>query len=271
MWVGPHPHTGLQTVTWLFQGDVEHRDSVGSIQRIHPGNLNLMTAGHGISHAEVTVGDPAMLVHGVQLWVALPENVRATAPRFAHHSALPRVSVDGADITVFMGAYAGVVSPAETFTPLLGAQIGVPPMKTVSLPLDRTFEHGLLVADGEVDVDGVAVTRGTLVYVPEGHSSVTVTSASGATLILLGGTPFEEQIVMWWNFIGRSHDEIAQMREQWQKHGARFGTVVGYDRPRGVTSVPSEAAIHSGAERPSWIPAPELPAVSLHPRGRRRS
>lgn len=270
MWVGPHPHTGLQTVTWLFGGVVEHRDSVGSVQQIQPGNLNLMTAGHGISHAEVTVGDPEALVHGVQLWVALPDTARTTTPRFAHHSALPRMNVDGADITVFMGTYAAVTSPAETFTPLLGAQIDVAAASIITLPLDVTFEHGLLVAEGEVDVDGVAVRRGTLLYVPEGHRTLTLASASGATLILLGGTPFDEEIVMWWNFIGRSHEEIVQMRDQWNQHDDRFGTVIGYERPTGMTSVPSATAIQNGAERPGWIPAPDLPGVRLHPRGRTR-
>ena len=270
MWVGPHPHTGLQTVTWLFQGDVEHRDSVGSVQRIQPGNLNLMTAGHGISHAEVTVGDPETLVHGVQLWVALPDTARTTAPKFAHHPALPQATVDGAHITVFMGAYAGVTSPAETFTPLLGVQIDLTPDLAIVLPLDGTFEHGLLVADGGVTVDGVMVPRGTLVYVPQGHRSLTVASTSGATLILLGGTPFDEKIVMWWNFIGRSHDEIVQMRDQWNDHDERFGIVIGYERPTGMSSVPSGSAIRNGAERPAWIPAPDLPGVRLHPRGRIR-
>lgn len=271
MWVGPHPHTGLQTVTWLFTGDVEHRDSVGSVQRIHPGQLNLMTAGYGISHAEVAAGESDDLVHGVQLWVALPDDARNSAPHFAHHQDLPTVRIGSAQVTVFMGTYGDVRSPAEAFTPLVGAQVGLPAGSTAVLPLNPSFEHGLLVASGDVTIDGTSAPRGALVYLPQGRRQVTVTASSDTTLILVGGEPFDEQIVMWWNFIGRTHEEILAMREQWQTHADRFGTVAGYDRPTGTTSRPSEAAVAAGAERPGWIPAPEVPSVRLQARGRRRA
>ncbi|MFJ3794162.1 pirin family protein [Kitasatospora sp. NPDC090091] len=247
--VAPHPHTGLQTVSWLFTGEIEHRDSLGIHAFVRPGELNLMTSGHGISHSEVSTPATTVL-HGVQLWVALPEEHRNTGRDFHHHAPSP-VPVPGGEARVFLGSLAGDTSPVPTFTPLLGAELTLDPGVTTTLAVDPAFEHGLLVDRGDVLLEGTALRPADLGYLAPGAETLTITNTSDtpARLILLGGTPFEEQIVMWWNFIGRSGEEIVQARNDWEK-GVRFGEVHGYDGDR--------------------LPAPELPNVPLKPRGRIR-
>jgi len=252
MRVPPHPHTGLQTVSWLFEGEIDHRDSVGSHALVRPGELNLMTAGRGISHSEVSTAETTRL-HGVQLWVALPSAAREVAPFFEHHTPVPG-SIGAATVKTFVGSLAGSGTTATVFSPLVGAEILVPAGTTIELPLDVSFEHGILVDSGDVTVEGTDVPVSHLAYLCPGRESVTVHAGSAARLVLLGGEPLGEQIVMWWNFIGRSHDEIVASRADWQSEviagadpAGRFGTVAGYD----------------GAP----LPAPELPTVRLRPRG----
>ncbi len=247
MVVPPHPHTGLQTVSWLFEGEVEHRDSTGSQALVRPGEVNLMTAGHGIAHSEVSTPATATL-HGVQLWVALPDAHRETSPAFEHH--VPEVvEIGGAHVRAFVGGYAGSASPVRTFSPLLGAEVALHGDAPVRLDLETAFEHALLVDGGDVDVDGTTVAHGQLAYLEPGRTSAEVHGGSGVRLLLLGGTPFGEEIVMWWNFVGRNHDDVAEQRAAWQARSARFGEVPGY------------------VGDPSWLPAPELPNVRLRPRG----
>ena len=246
--VAPHPHTGLQTVSWLFSGEIEHRDSLGTHAFVRPGELNLMTGGHGISHSEVSTARTTVL-HGVQLWVALPEEHRHTARDFRHY-APPAVPLDGAgEARVFLGSLAGGVSPVPTFTPLLGAELTLRPRASVSLATDARFEHGLLVDSGEVRLAHTPLRPSELGYLSPGHSAVTLTNTADtpARMILLGGTPFGERIVMWWNFVGRSHEDIVRARAEWENASARFGVVEGYPGDR--------------------LPAPALPHVSLTPRG----
>src|SRR5262245_39255967 len=150
--VPPHPHTGLQTVSWLFSGEVEHRDSAGVHAMVRPGELNLMTAGAGICHSEVSTTATTVL-HGAQLWVALPDTARDTDRDFAHF-APPARSLGGATLRVFLGELADARSPVHTFTPLLGAQLDLDPGATVVLDVDHTFEHGVLLDQGEVAVAG---------------------------------------------------------------------------------------------------------------------
>ncbi|MFI1714692.1 MULTISPECIES: pirin family protein [Streptomyces] len=244
--VAPHPHIGLQTVSWLFSGEIEHRDSLGSHAYVRPGELNLMTGGHGISHTEVSTPRTTVL-HGVQLWVALPEEHRNTARDFQHH-APGTVRVDGADIRVFLGSLAGSTSPVRTFTPLLGAELLLDPGATVTLPVDPAFEHGLLVDAGEIRMGETLLHPAELGYAPTGAGTLTLTNESDtpARAVLLGGTPFEEEIVMWWNFIGRSHEDIVEAREEWEKASDRFGEVEGYPGDR--------------------LPAPALPNARIAPR-----
>ncbi|MGW1709074.1 pirin family protein [Streptomyces sp. NPDC002206] len=244
--VAPHPHTGLQTVSWLFSGEVEHRDSLGSHAFVRPGELNLMTGGHGISHSEVSTARTTIL-HGVQLWVALPEEHRHTGRDFQHYVPSP-VRVDGAEVRVFLGALAGDTAPVRTFTPLLGAELILEPYSTTTLAIDAGFEHGLLVDHGEVRIAGTLLHPTELGYVGTGSDTLTLANETDAVAraVLLGGTPFEEQIVMWWNFIGRSHEDIVEAREAWQSASERFGKVDGYDGDR--------------------LPAPNLPHATIAPR-----
>ncbi len=250
--VPPHPHTGLQTVSWLFSGEVEHRDSAGVHAFVRPGELNLMTAGAGICHSEVSTAATTML-HGVQLWVALPDAHRDTERNFDHYVPTP-VSRAGATIRVFLGTLDGVSAPVPTFSPLLGAQIDLGAGSRLTLDTDPTFEHGVLVDRGDVDVDGTAVTVAELAYRPAGPSTLELrnTGDRPARVVVLGGTPFTEELVMWWNFVGRSHDDIVNYRDQWQHHDARFGHVDGY-RP-----------VAQGD--PLRLPAPRLPTTRLRPR-----
>ncbi|MFI7642128.1 pirin family protein [Nonomuraea sp. NPDC049400] len=238
MRVPPHPHTGLQTVSWLVAGEVLHRDSLGTLQEVRPGQLNLMTAGRGISHSEES---PETVLHGVQLWVALPGEHRHTGPAFEHHPVLPTLARPGFEATVIMGSLGGVSSPATAFSPLVGAEIAVD--GACEMPLSPGFEHGLLLLDGAVE----QVSPGSLTYLPPGRSGLRL-SGRGRVL-LIGGEPFGEEIVMWWNFVGRSHEEIAAFRKDWME-GEGFGSVEGFD----------------GAP----LPAPVLPGTRLKPRGRVR-
>ena len=254
MRVPPHPHTGLQTVTWLLEGAVEHRDSLGTVQTITPGALNLMTAGRGISHSEESPVDRPPTLHGVQLWVALPDADTEIDPRFEHVTDLPRVGDRGVDVTVLLGEVAGAASPARVHSPIVGADVALAAGADRPLPLERGFEHAVLVTTGEVEVDGVAVTPGRLLYLGFGRTEVRLRAATDSRLVLLGGEPFDGEIVMWWNFVARSHDEISQARDDWEagrrSPTPRFGVVHGYDGDP--------------------LPAPELPAVRLRPRGRTR-
>ncbi|MGJ9421553.1 pirin family protein [Aeromicrobium sp. CF3.5] len=246
--VAPHPHTGLQTVSWLFAGQIEHRDSAGNVATVRPGEMNLMTGGSGICHSEVSTLDTSIL-HGVQLWVVLPEEHRHADRAFQHHEPSP-VQVDGAIVRVFLGSLVGATSPVQTFTPLLGAEIVLDPQATLDLDVDPEFEHGVLVDTSVARVGGWAVERGEMGYQGHGSSTLTVHNPTDqpARLIVLGGPPFTEEIVMWWNFVGRTHHEIVQMREQWQDASDRFGTVEGY---LGETD---------------RIPAPTMPNAILSPR-----
>jgi redox-sensitive bicupin YhaK (pirin superfamily) len=229
MQVPAHPHMGLQTVSWLIDGEIQHRDSVGSQEVIRPGQLGLMTSGHGIAHAEQSPrpAHPAML-HGVQLWVALPDSAREVAPHWAHHADLPRFTDSGVSTTVIMGELAGAVSPGEAYSPIVGADVVLDPGADALLPLEPDFEYAVLTTLGELEVDGVTLTPGAMLYLGAGRRDLRLRSAPGARALLLGGEPFAEQIVMWWNFVGRSGDELAAAREQWMA-GERFGAVVGYD------------------------------------------
>ncbi|MFF3785803.1 pirin family protein [Streptomyces sp. NPDC001933] len=244
--VAPHPHTGLQTVSWLFSGEIEHRDSLGTHAFVRPGEINLMTGGHGISHTEVSTPGTTVL-HGVQLWVALPDEHRHAPRAFQHHAPEPH-HVDGAELRVFLGTLAGETSPVRTYSPLLGAEILIDAGATVTLDVDPGFEHGLLVDEGDVHFDGALLRPAELGYAAPGRTTLTLANASGhpARTVLLGGPPFEEEIVMWWNFIGRSHQDIVEAREEWERASDRFGTVDGYPGHR--------------------LPAPALPNAVITPR-----
>ncbi|HEU5108829.1 MAG TPA: pirin family protein [Micromonosporaceae bacterium] len=227
MRVPPHPHTGLQTVSWLVDGEILHRDSLGSLQTIVPGQVNLMTAGRGIAHSEESPSPHPPLMHGLQLWIALPEHARHGEPRFDHVPAVPVVDDGGVHTTVVVGEVGGARSPVPTYSPLVGAELSLAAGGSVAVPLDPGFEYGVLAMTGAAAVDGAPLAPGSLLYLGQGRTGARLDSADGALLFLLGGEPFDEPLVMWWNFVGRSHDEIARARADWAA-GRRFGEVAGY-------------------------------------------
>jgi redox-sensitive bicupin YhaK (pirin superfamily) len=232
MRVPPHPHIGLQTVTWLLSGRVLHRDSLGSEQLIRPGQLNLMTAGLGIAHAEESLAQPDPRLHGLQLWVALPDASRHAEPAFEHHAQLPVAGVGGFAITVFIGSLAGAASPARAFSGIVGAEIFASRDAAGAIPLQPGFEHALLVPAGSAEVSGAALACGTtlrpgqLLYLGPGREQVSVSATAGSRVILLGGVPLGEPLLMWWNFVARTPEEIAAAVAGWRE--GRFGEVGGY-------------------------------------------
>jgi hypothetical protein len=250
MQVAPHPHTGLQTVSWLLEGRVHHRDSLGSDVEFGPGQLALMTAGHGIAHSEQSPVRHPRYLHGAQLWVALPDAARETAPAFEHHGSLPGFSSDGLTATVLMGSFGGATSPGTAYTPLVGVDLELRAGADVEVPLDPDFEYGLLASSGTADAEGAPLARGAMLYLGTGRRTLRVRTEEASKLLLLGGEPFDERIVMWWNFVGRSGEDIADHAEQWNAEDERFGVVVGYDGDR--------------------LTAPPLPPVPLRARGRER-
>jgi redox-sensitive bicupin YhaK (pirin superfamily) len=220
--IGPHPHMGLHTVTWLVAGELLHRDSLGSEQTIRPGQLNLMTAGRGVSHAEEPTAGSDGSLHGIQLWVAQPQATRFADPGFEHHDDLPQVELGTASATVLVGAVAGAVSPTRADTDLVGVDLQLRPGLT-ALPLEPGFEHALVVLEGAVDVSGSVVVPGQLAYLGTGRDEVGLTVADQTRLLLIGGTPFESPVVMWWNFVGRSRAEMTTAAAEWNAGAERFG------------------------------------------------
>ncbi len=214
MVVPPHPHTGLQTVSWLFTGEIEHRDSAGHHAFVRPGELNLMTAGRGISHSEYSTPGTTTL-HGAQLWLALPDGDRQVEPTFEHFAPEP-VSGAGWEARVFIGSLLGSTSPVTTYSPLLGAELTLAAGTTLTVPVDASYELGVLVDNGAVRVDGKPLAAHELGFVAPGTESLELSADEDTRLLLLGGPPFGEQIVMWWNFIGREHDEVVGYRAQWE-------------------------------------------------------
>jgi redox-sensitive bicupin YhaK (pirin superfamily) len=222
--IGPHPHIGLQTVTWLLDGEILHRDSLGSEQVIRPGQLNLMTAGHGVAHAEESTGQYRGTLHGIQLWVAQPETTRHEPPAFEHHAELPAVELDHGDAVVIVGDLSGVTSPARRDTDHFGAQLTLLP-GTSTVPLRPTSEHAVVVFDGAAEVDGTPVGPGHLAYLGDGRDELSLTATDRTRALLIGGVPFPDPVLMWWNFVARTRDEVTAAWRQWQDEDERFGTV----------------------------------------------
>ncbi|WP_052850025.1 pirin family protein [Streptomyces avicenniae] len=250
MQVPPHPHMGLQTVSWLHAGEVLHRDSLGSLRTVRPRELGLMTSGRAIAHSEESPRAHGPTLHGSQLWVALPDGHRHRDPAFEHHAVLPEIAGGGGlRATVILGTLDGATSPGTVHSPLVGADVTVAAGTAARLPVEEEFEYAALAMSGVCEVDGVPLGPDALLYLGTGRRELPVRADADASFMLLGGTPFEEHLVMWWNFIGRSHEEIEAARKDWME-GPRFGEVKGYDGTR--------------------LPAPELPPVALKPRGRVR-
>jgi redox-sensitive bicupin YhaK (pirin superfamily) len=211
-------------VTWLLEGEVLHRDSLGSEQVIRPGQLNLMTAGHGVAHSEEATGAYRGQLQGVQLWVAQPEATRHAPAAFEHHAQLPRVQLGRSEATILVGTFDGRTSPARADTPLVGVD-AVLQAGATDWPLEARFEHALLLLEGAVALEGQVVGAGHLAYLGEGRSSLTLRTDGQARLLLLGGEPFAEPILMWWNFVARTRAEVELATRQWNAHDPRFGSV----------------------------------------------
>lgn len=232
MRVGPHPHIGLQTVSWLLDGELLHRDSLGSLQLVRPGQLNLMTAGAGIAHSEESPEQRPPVLHGVQLWVALPDEEREGSARFEHHPELPVADLGGGvTATVIAGGGLGERSPAMVHSPLVGLELRLPAGTGVAVPLEPGFEHGVVPLDQALEVDGVALSVGQLLYLGRGRSDVRLRADAATRVLVVGGEPFGSEVLVWWNFVARTREEIERAREDWQA-GERFGEVHGFDGPR---------------------------------------
>jgi hypothetical protein len=247
MQVPPHPHIGLQTVSWLRAGEVRHRDSLGNDVVIRPGELGLMTSGAGIVHAEYSpVPHPAQL-HGAQLWVALPSTATSAAPAWEHHTQLPMLTNSAVEITVFLGELSDARSPGRTHTDLAGASIVIGAGRRDVIVLEPDFEYAALVLSGSLMIEGAPLSVGTMLYLGTGRPSLDFASERGAEFLLLGGVPLGEQIVMWWNFVARSDEEIVDARDAWT--AGEFGAVPGAGDPLKAPPLPPGRLKPGGATR----------------------
>ncbi len=236
--VGPHPHIGLQTFTWPISGEILHRDSLGYEQVIRPGAVNLMTAGRGISHSEESPEQRSPILHGAQLWIALPDALRHMEPAFEHYPSVPTVNRDGFQITIMAGEALGERSPVRVHTPLVGLELLTTDAARSELPLRSSFEHALLVLEGALRVNGEVLAPGTLLFLPTGRDSLSIETSGPARTLLIGGEPFGEEILMWWNFVARTKEEVVQATRDWNAGKDYLGEVRGYGGARLVAPMP---------------------------------
>ncbi|WP_180081682.1 MULTISPECIES: pirin family protein [unclassified Acinetobacter] len=229
--VGPHPHIGLQTFTWMIDGTMMHTDSLGTQQLIRPKQVNLMTAGYGISHTEVAP-DTETQMHAAQLWIALPDDKINMAPQFDHYPELPVVSQDGIEFTVLVGEFLTTKSPVQVHTELLGVDLQANESTTTQLALNPKYEYGFMALEGTATINGHELNDDNMVILEPGLSQVKVDIHAGSRILLLGGEPFESPILLWWNFVGRTQEELNTAREQWINHDERFGSIPDYEGPR---------------------------------------
>jgi len=222
----PHPHIGLQTVTWLLDGEVLHTDSIGSEKIVRPGGVNIMTAGKGIAHAEMTPQENSGQLNGVQLWTALPEEYRKIEPFFDGIADVPEIEIRGGILRLFAGAYTKVTSPGTYYSEVIGMDLAVHPGEKLEITMDLEFEHAALLLSGECSIEGQILEKQTLYYLSPGRECLSIQSSHGGRLLLIGGTPFPEKILMWWNFVARKPEEIAKARSDWEETD-RFGKVRG--------------------------------------------
>ena len=226
--VRPHPHIGLATVTYLFEGGIVHRDSLGFVQTIEPGAINWMTAGRGIAHSERT-GDAlrkaGSRLHGLQLWVALPKAHEETEPAFAHHPAatLPEIDVDGVKLRVLAGSAYGAVSPVQTLSPLFYVEARMPQGANLALPLEPA-ERAAFVVSGEVECGGERIAAPRLIVFTRGVVA-TLSAVTDAHVMLLGGDSLDGERHLWWNFVSSSKERIEQAKREWAE--GRFAPIPG--------------------------------------------
>lgn len=230
--VGPHPHIGLQTFTWMIEGEVLHRDSLGNVQVIRPGQVNLMTAGRGITHTEESLPDEHHL-HAAQLWIALPAADKDCAPAFDHYPDLPGWVDGGVQVILLAGTFAGRTAPSRIYSPLVGLDLSSQGAASIRLAVEPRFEYGILPLEGAFTINGQAFASNELAYLGRGLDEVELSCTTGSRALLLGGEPFAEDIQLWWNFVGRSKEDIAKALEAWNSRDLeRFGEVEGFDGAR---------------------------------------
>lgn len=229
--VGPHPHIGLQTFTWMIAGTMMHTDSLGSKQLIRPKQVNLMTAGRGISHTEVAPESETQM-HAAQLWIALPDDQLNIDPKFEHYPELPVVSKDQVEFTVLVGDFLETTSPVQVHTPLVGVDLTAQADTRTRIPLNPEFEYAFMALEGTARVNGHVLTADNMVVLETGLTEIEVELTQGHRLLLIGGEPFESPILLWWNFVGRSMQDLQQAREDWVNHAARFGEIPDYQGKR---------------------------------------
>ncbi len=228
--IGPHPHIGLQTFSWMIEGRIRHRDSLGYDQWVNPGQVNLMTAGRGIAHSEESPYGEAGRFQLAQLWIALPRSEAHREPAFEHYPELPLLDRGGFHVTVLAGTFCGERSPARVYSPLVGADFATAGAARADFALDPAFEYAALTLEGVPSVLGEPLEAGVLFYLGTGHSRLLVASEGASRLLLIGGEPFGEDVILWWNFVARTVQEMEAATRDWYA-GRRFGTVTGARPP----------------------------------------
>ena len=226
--VRPHPHIGLATVTYLFEGTIIHRDSLGSMQAIEPGAVNWMTAGCGIVHSERSdneLSKERQKLYGIQIWVALPKQNEEAAPEFTHYAAdrLPLVEGEGKRVRVIAGSFCGKVSPAKTFSKLFYADAVLNSGALISL--DNEYEErGIYLLEGHVEIHGQTFESGRLLVFASGDE-IAIKAISSVRFVLFGGEPLDAPRHVWWNFVSSSRERIEQAKSDWKS--GRFAAVPG--------------------------------------------
>lgn len=229
--IGPHPHIGLQTFTWMIEGSMMHNDSLGNQQLIRPKQVNLMTSGYGISHTEVSPESETHM-HAAQLWIALPDDKINMAPGFEHYPELPVVNEQGIEFTMLVGEYLKTRSPVKVHSELLGVDLYAAQSTSARLPLNPKFEYGFMVLEGTASINGHELNEDNMLILEPGLQQVNAEVHAGSRLLLIGGEPFESPILLWWNLVGRTTEELKIAREQWIEGHERFGSIPAYDGPR---------------------------------------
>ncbi|HZW22933.1 pirin family protein [Noviherbaspirillum sp.] len=237
--VRPHPHIGLATVTYLFEGAILHRDSLGTIQEIHPGDVNWMTAGEGIAHSERSpdaIRQSGGALEGIQIWIALPKEHENVAPSFEHHPAatLPMVAADGLNLRLIAGSAFGMQSPVTTFSPMFYAALEMEQGVKFEFPCEYA-QRAVYLAEGDIAIDGETLAERHMA-VPGSPQTLTIEAKTRARVMLLGGEPLDGDRYIWWNFVASSKEAIQEAKERWRAQG--FG------------KVPDET---------EWIPLPDEP------------
>lgn len=227
MHVAAHPHTCLQTFTWVMEGSILHRDSLGTEQVIHPGQVNLMTAGHGISHTEDTLPGTGNL-HAAQLWIALPPEHADMPPRFDHYPRLAQWHQGRQGhlrVTLLAGRFGSEQAPTYVLSPLVGMDITAQDTDDDTLALNPLFEYGVLPLAGDIQVNDAMVSTDQFAYLPAGSQKLTLSLQRKARCLIIGGEPFPNPISMWWNFVGHTRAAVEQAQADWVAHHERFGSV----------------------------------------------